>query len=75
MAGVLRDAGREDESRRHLREFLTLAPESPWASLAAARLDAARLDAVHLAAGHLAAGHLAAGHLAAGHLAAGHPDQ
>jgi DNA-binding transcriptional MerR regulator len=52
MAGVLRDAGREDESHRHLREFLTLAPESPWASLAAARLDAVRLPAVRLPAVH-----------------------
>lgn len=39
MAGVLHDVGREDESRRHLRAFLTLAPESPWATLAESRLQ------------------------------------
>ena len=39
IASVLHDVGREDDCRRHLREFLALAPESPWASLAAARLD------------------------------------
>lgn len=39
VAGVLHDIGREDESRRHLREFLELAPESPWATLAASRLE------------------------------------
>ena len=40
MAGVLHDVGRVEDSRRHLREFLALAPESPWAALAEARLDA-----------------------------------
>lgn len=39
MAGVLHDVGREEDARRHLREFLTLAPESPWAALATARLE------------------------------------
>ena len=39
VAGVLHDIGREDESRRHLREFLELAPESPWATLAESRLE------------------------------------
>lgn len=34
MAGVLRDTGREEASRRHLLNFLSLAPESPWASMA-----------------------------------------
>jgi tetratricopeptide (TPR) repeat protein len=41
MAGVLHDAGREVESQRHLRTFLTLAPESPWATTARERLAAA----------------------------------
>jgi tetratricopeptide (TPR) repeat protein len=39
VAGVLHDIGRDEESRRHLREFLRLAPESPWATLAVARLQ------------------------------------
>ena len=38
MAGVLDELGRTSESRRHLRTFLTLAPESPWAALARQRL-------------------------------------
>lgn len=41
MAGVLREVGREVESRRHLRTFLALAPESPWATMARERLAAA----------------------------------
>ena len=41
MAGVLRDVGREAAARRHLATFLTLAPESPWATLARERLEAA----------------------------------
>lgn len=41
MAGVLHDMGRDVESRRHLRNFLTLAPESPWATTARERLAAA----------------------------------
>lgn len=38
IAGVLHACGRCGESRRHLRTFLTLAPESPWAALARDRL-------------------------------------
>jgi tetratricopeptide (TPR) repeat protein len=38
VAGVLQACGRVTESRRHLRTFLTLAPESPWAALARDRL-------------------------------------
>lgn len=38
LAGVLHECGRRAESRRHLRLFLTLAPESPWASIARERL-------------------------------------
>ncbi|MBM4022046.1 MAG: tetratricopeptide repeat protein [Planctomycetes bacterium] len=38
-AGILADMGRQAESRRHLRRFLGLAPQSPWAALARARLD------------------------------------
>jgi len=41
LAGVLHDVGREAESRRHLRTFLALAPESPWATTARERLAAA----------------------------------
>jgi hypothetical protein len=37
---VLRDVGRESESQRHLRTFLALAPESPWATMARDRLTA-----------------------------------
>ncbi|NBT13206.1 MAG: MerR family transcriptional regulator [Planctomycetia bacterium] len=39
MAGVLRDLGRGADEQRHLRLFLSLAPASPWAKLARARLD------------------------------------
>ena len=44
MAGVLRDAGREAESRRHLQTFLSLAPESPWATMARDRLAAKPIE-------------------------------
>jgi predicted TPR repeat methyltransferase len=39
IAGVLRETGLETEAAQHLRRFLALAPESPWASLARDRLD------------------------------------
>lgn len=39
MASVLRDVGRDADARRHLRAFLALAPESPWAVLARERLS------------------------------------
>lgn len=39
MAGVLGDVGRDADARRHLRAFLALAPESPWAVLARERLS------------------------------------
>lgn len=39
LAGVLHDCGRYTESRRHLRMFLALAPESPWAAIARERLQ------------------------------------
>jgi tetratricopeptide (TPR) repeat protein len=38
VAGVLGSMGRPADSRRHLRRFLTLAPQSPWANLARQRL-------------------------------------
>jgi tetratricopeptide (TPR) repeat protein len=38
LAGILAEMGRAAEGRRHLRRFLTLAPESPWAGLARERL-------------------------------------
>jgi tetratricopeptide (TPR) repeat protein len=38
VAGVLAEMGRDAEARRHLRRFLTLAPQSPWATLAHERL-------------------------------------
>jgi DNA-binding transcriptional MerR regulator len=38
IAGVLEDAGQPAEARNHLRTFLDLAPESPWAVLARERL-------------------------------------
>jgi len=41
MAGLLHDVGRGFESQGHLRTFLTLAPESPWATMARERLAAA----------------------------------
>jgi tetratricopeptide (TPR) repeat protein len=41
MAGVLHDVGQKLGSQRHLRTFLALAPESPWATMARERLAAA----------------------------------
>ena len=38
IAGVLRDMGLTGEADHHLRRFLDLAPESPWAALARDRL-------------------------------------
>lgn len=38
IAGVLRDMGLAGDADHHLRRFLDLAPESPWAALARARL-------------------------------------
>ncbi len=38
VAGVLTALGRPTDARRHLRRFLVLAPESPWAALARDRL-------------------------------------
>lgn len=38
MAGVLEDSGRPADAQRHLWAFLALAPESPWAALARAKL-------------------------------------
>lgn len=38
VAGVLANLGRPADCRRHLRRFLTLAPQSPWANLARQRL-------------------------------------
>jgi len=38
VAGVLASMGRPAGSRRHLRRFLALAPQSPWANLARQRL-------------------------------------
>ncbi|MFM1997345.1 MAG: hypothetical protein RLZZ111_1732 [Planctomycetota bacterium] len=45
LAAILRDAGREPESLTSLRTFLTLAPESPWATMAQERLAAAATPA------------------------------
>ena len=42
MAGLLHDVGRGGDSQRHLRTFLALAPESPWATMARERLVAAQ---------------------------------
>ncbi|MBM4012568.1 MAG: tetratricopeptide repeat protein [Planctomycetes bacterium] len=42
IAGVLRDMGRAADALHHLRRFLDLAPESPWATLARTRLDERR---------------------------------
>jgi tetratricopeptide (TPR) repeat protein len=41
MAGVLHDVGQKLDSHRHLRTFLALAPESPWAAMARERLASA----------------------------------
>jgi DNA-binding transcriptional MerR regulator len=40
VAGVLQEMGLGTEAASHLRRFLALAPESPWAILARERLDA-----------------------------------
>lgn len=42
MAGVLAEVGRHAEARQHLRLFLALAPESPWAQAARDRLGESR---------------------------------
>ena len=42
MAGVLVDVGRPADARRHLQAFLAIAPESPWAATARARLAEGR---------------------------------
>lgn len=39
VAGILAALGRDADSHRHLRRFLALAPQSPWADLARERLD------------------------------------
>lgn len=39
IAGVLRDMGLAGDAEHHLRRFLDLAPESPWAALARDRLS------------------------------------
>lgn len=41
VSGILADLGREADCRRHLRRFLTLSPQSPWADLARERLSGA----------------------------------
>ena len=40
LAGVLEELGRRCDAERHLRAFLALAPDSPWARSAQERLDA-----------------------------------
>lgn len=42
IAGVLAETGRPGEARHHLRRFLDLAPQSPWADLARDRLEHGR---------------------------------
>lgn len=42
IAGVLAETGRPAEARHHLRRFLDLAPQSPWADLARDRLEHGR---------------------------------
>jgi len=42
IAGVLREMGLDNDADHHLRRFLALAPESPWATLARHRLDETR---------------------------------
>ena len=42
IAGVLREMGLTGDADYHLRRFLALAPESPWATLARTRLDEQR---------------------------------
>jgi tetratricopeptide (TPR) repeat protein len=39
VAGVLREMGLGRDADHHLRRFLALAPDSPWATLARTRLD------------------------------------
>ena len=39
LAGVLEERGRRCDAERHLRAFLALAPDSPWARSAQERLD------------------------------------
>lgn len=39
LAGILEETGRLDEAKHHLREFLSLAPESPWTDAAREKLD------------------------------------
>jgi len=39
VAGVFASMGRPADCRRHLRRFLALAPQSPWANVARQRLD------------------------------------
>jgi len=39
VAGVLASMGRAADCRRHLRRFVALAPQSPWANLARQRLE------------------------------------
>lgn len=38
LAGILEETGRLDEAKHHLREFLSLAPESPWTEAARDKL-------------------------------------
>jgi len=42
LAGVLAETGSRAAAAQHLRRFLTLAPESPWATLARSRLEQLR---------------------------------
>lgn len=42
IAGVLRDMGLGSDADHHLRRFVALAPESPWATLARSRLEEPR---------------------------------
>ena len=44
LAGILTELGRPAEACSHLRRFLTLAPQSPWAELARERLAASLHD-------------------------------
>jgi tetratricopeptide (TPR) repeat protein len=39
VAGILTELGRQADARLHLRRFLELAPQSPWARLARERLE------------------------------------
>lgn len=42
IAGILRDTGLASDADHHLRRFLALSPDSPWATLARTRLDEPR---------------------------------